>query len=307
MGGDVLTGSNAVWEFGADALLIRYDRGLRTPKLLHVLRERRIPYEALSGVDLVPGRRRGTVVLRASPRPGADPLAEAASGQLKEAADPYGLVLPADRERHAEHCAGELRTAIGAGRPPARRFLVAAPGPPRHFKAYDAKASFDGRAVVFRLFWSGAATAKWKAGDQRFPVADLAGVEWRSPELGNGCLRLLVRDDARHGDAPRDPAHDPASVVFKMGYGLVHESLPFAASVLEAIGSVNPAAPPGAGDTATDAPGSADGSPRREGLRAARDRAGLPARIRRLGKLHRDGLLPDDEFTARRSDLLADM
>ncbi|WP_228390666.1 DUF4429 domain-containing protein, partial [Streptomyces smaragdinus] len=42
--------------------------------------------------------------------------------------------------------------------------------PPLHFKAYDAKASFDGTAVSFRWFWTGASSAKWKAGDQTFAV-----------------------------------------------------------------------------------------------------------------------------------------
>lgn len=232
-GGHVLAGSNAVWEFGADAVLIRYDRGIRTPKLLHVLGERQIPYAALAGVELAAGRR-GTVVLRIRPRRGADPLVEAAGGQLKEAADPYRIVVPASRGELAERCAGELRAAVGdSGGSPADRFLVAAPRPPIHFKAYDAKASFDGRTVRFRLSWSGAGSAKWKAGDQTFPVSELAGLEWRSPGTVHGHLRLLVRGRQQ----PGDPAQDPAAVVFGLGYGVVHESLPFAASVLEAIGA----------------------------------------------------------------------
>lgn len=294
MGGDVLTGSNAIWEFEADRLLIRYDRGIRTPKLLHVLGERRIPYQALAGVELAPGRR-GTVVLRARPRPGADPLVEAAAGQLKDAADPYRLVLSAAREAAAERYADELRTAIGGTDPtPSRRFLVAAPRSPRKFKAYDAKASFDGRTVVFRLFWSGATSAKWKAGDQRFAVSELAGVEWRSPEVWHGCLRLRLREDALPHEPPDDPAQDPASVVFGLGYGVVHESLPFAASVLEAIGATSAAAAPVPTEGSAGATGSSAG--------AARARA-----ARRPGARRREEPLPEDEFTAGRPGLPADL
>ncbi|NED62031.1 DUF4429 domain-containing protein, partial [Streptomyces sp. SID10244] len=81
-------------------------------------------------------------------------------------------------------------------------------------------------------FWTGASSAKWKAGDQRFPVGELTGVEWRSPEVFEGHLRLLLRDG---GEAPPQPDQDPAAVIFGLGYGPVHESLPFAAAVLAAV------------------------------------------------------------------------
>lgn len=234
--GDVLAGNNAVWEFEPDAVVIRYSRGVRGSRLLQALGERRIPHTALDGVELTDGRR-GTAVLRAVPRPGADPLIEAADGQLKETADPYRLVLPEQSRTLAEFYRDELLTALGspAQEPPAR-FLVDAPSVPRSFKAYDAKAFFDGRAVTFRWFWTGASTAKWKAGDQSFPVDQLSGVDWRSPELLHGHLRLL-RKDPEPGGAPGPADQDPAAVVFGLGYGPVHESLPFAAAVLSAIRS----------------------------------------------------------------------
>ncbi|MGW7646011.1 DUF4429 domain-containing protein, partial [Streptomyces bobili] len=226
--GDVLAGFHAAWEFESDSVLIRYERGIRTPKLFSALGERRIPLAAIEAVTLEPGRR-GTVVLRIVPRPGADPLTEAAAGQLKDHSDPYRLVLPAERDALAEYYADELRAALTeAG--PAERFLVAAPEAPLSFKAYDAKASFDGRTVRFRWFWTGASSAKWKAGDQSFAVSELSGVEWRSPEVFEGHLRLL-----RGEDLPTQADQDPATVVFGLGYGAVHESLPFAAAVLAAV------------------------------------------------------------------------
>lgn len=234
--GDVLAGSNAVWEFDADAVLIRYERGMRNSRLLQVLGERRVPYAALTGVELAPGRR-GALVLRAVPRRGADPLMEASDGQLKEAADPYRLVLPAAREALAEEWAEHLLTAIGAlgadEAEPAPRHLVDAPAAPLSFKAYDGRASFDGDTVSFRWSWTGASTAKWRAGDQHFPVAGLSGLDWRSPEASGGHLRLLPRDGG--GRPPGSPDDDPTAVVFGLGYGPVHESLPLAAAVLAAI------------------------------------------------------------------------
>lgn len=234
--GDVLAGNNAVWEFEPDAVVIRYGRGVRGSRLLQALGERRVPHTALKGVELTDGRR-GTAVLRAEPWPGADPVIEAADGQLKETADPYRLVLPEQTRTLAEFYRDELAAAITAAartEAPAR-FLVDAPPVPRSFKAYDAKAFFDGRTVTFRWFWTGASTAKWKAGDQSFPVDRLRGVDWRSPEMAHGHLRLLPRD--RPG-ATGEADQDPAAVVLGLGYGPVHESLPFAAAVLSAIRAV---------------------------------------------------------------------
>ncbi|MDH2389322.1 DUF4429 domain-containing protein [Streptomyces sp. HNM0663] len=284
--GDVLAGIQATWEFESDSVLIRFERGIRTPKLLSVLGERRIPHEALASVTLTPGKR-GTVALRAVPRSGADPLMEAAADQLKEACDPYRLVLPAERETLAEYYADELRARLSpdADRP-ADRFTVAAPPPPLHFKAYDGKASFDGTHVSFRWFRTGASSAKWKAGDQSFPVAELSGVEWRSPEVFDGCLRLL-RDGGTPGERAQ-PDQDPAAVVFGLGYGPVHESLPFAAAVLESI------------RTTSAVPALAIPS-------ARRDPADIADRIRHLGELHQAGLVTDEEFTSKKAELLAEL
>ncbi|MFH8367550.1 DUF4429 domain-containing protein [Streptomyces sp. NPDC018031] len=296
--GDVLAGFHTVWEFDTDSVLIRFERGIRTPKLLQTLGERRVPYEALAGVELTPGKR-GTVVLRAVPRPGADPLMDAADGQLKEGCDPYRLVLPVQRETLAEYYADEIRAALDPrADQPAERQLVAAPAPPMTFKAYDGKASFDGTSVTFRWFWTGASSAKWKVGDQRFAVEELSGVEWRSPEVYNGYLQLLREDGPRTAGAARPPAdQDPAAVVFGMGYGLVHESLPFAAAVLEAVRAASPAGPaltpeqPAARVTVAPRSGAAE----------------IADRIRQLGELHTAGLLTDDEFSTKKAQLLAEL
>ncbi|RLL66610.1 DUF4429 domain-containing protein [Streptomyces sp. Z26] len=306
--GDVLAGIHSTWEFDTDSVLIRFERGIRTPKLFHVLAERRIPYEALSTVEMAPGGKRGTVALRMVPREGADPLLEVADGQLKEASDPYRLVLPAERELLADYYATELRSALGPDADkPAERHLVEAPPPPLNFKAYDGKASFDGKSVTFRWFWTGASSAKWRAGDQSFSVDELEGVEWRSPEVFQGHLRLR-----RHaGDGPQDSGdapeaeadQDPAAVVFGLGYGLVYESLPFAASVLAAVRAAEPAM---ALETAHH--GDSRRRQRDSAERMGRaDPADIAERIRHLGELHEGGLLTDDEFSAKKAELLAEL
>ncbi|MBB0228748.1 DUF4429 domain-containing protein [Streptomyces calidiresistens] len=294
--GDVLAGIHSSWEFDTDSVLIRFERGIRTPKLFHVLGERRIPHEALSSVELGPGARKGTVVLRILPRPGADPLLEAAAGQLREAADPYRLVLPAERETPAGYYAAELLSRLGPrAREEADEFMVDPPPAPLRFKAYDGRVAFDGATVDFRWFRTGASSAKWKAGDQTFAVAELAGVEWRSPELEGGYLRLLRRgpDGKPLSPAPLPADQDPTAVVFGLGYGLVHESLPLAASVLAAVQEVE----------RTGGPVSALPNPRDP----RRDPADIADRIRHLGELHSAGLLTDEEFSLKKQDLLAEL
>ncbi|MEU1848697.1 DUF4429 domain-containing protein [Streptomyces sp. NPDC019990] len=280
--GDVLAGFHAVWEFESDSVLIRYERGIRTPKLFQVLGERRVPLDAIAGVTLTRGKR-GTVVLRVEPRPGADPLTEAAAGQLRESGDPYRLVLPAEREVLAEYYADEL-TSLLTESGPVERFLVEPPKGPSSFKAYDGKATFDGRTVKFRWSWTGASSAKWKAGDQTFPVGELSGVEWRSPEALEGHLRLVPRDA---GVPPAQADQDPAAVVFGLGYGPVHESLPFAAAVLAAVRASSPVTVPA--------------------VAARRDPADIAERIRHLGELHQAGLVTDEEFSVKKAELLAEL
>ncbi|MCX4525704.1 MULTISPECIES: DUF4429 domain-containing protein [unclassified Streptomyces] len=234
--GDVLAGNHAVWEFDSDSVLIRFARGMRTPRLWHALGPRRIPLEALSEVTVNPGKR-DTVILRAVPRPGADPLMEAAAGQLREACDPYRLVLPGDRNPQATAFAEAVRGQLGPeAAEPAPRFLVDVPEPQRHLKASDARVGFDGSAVTFHWSRTGATSTKWRAGDQRYPLGELAGVEWHSPEgPGDGHLRLLPLVPRSGGGHDPRPAYDLAAAVLGIGHGAVHESLPFTAAVLAAL------------------------------------------------------------------------
>ncbi|MEV0378921.1 DUF4429 domain-containing protein [Nonomuraea sp. NPDC050643] len=271
---DVLAGRGCDWVFESDRLRIK-PRKSQSAKLLFELGERVIPYEAIADVTLTRGKR-GTVVLRVLPRRGADPVMSAAAGQLKESADPYRLVLPADKETLADYYAEELRTAMSATGP-VSRFMVAAPPVPRSFKAWDGAATFDGKDVTFTWFWSGATSAKFATGDQRFSADELEGVDWHAPKGDNGCLRLKVRGRRM----PLNPADDPASVIFGMGHwGATHRSLPFAAAVLAVIPP--PPLPVAQG-------------------------AEVVELITKLGELRDAGLLSEEEFQVKKAELLARM
>ncbi len=227
--GDVLKGRGCAWEFEDGGLRITPEPGKKGSKLSMELGARFVPYDALAEVALETDAR-GRVVLRVVPRQGADPVMSAAAGQLQDSLDPYRLVLPAAKEELAGRHADEIRAALSE-RGPAERFLVAGPSVPRGFKAWDGEAAFDGQAVTFTWFLSGASPAKYTAGDRRYPVSEIEGVEWHALEDASGSLRLHVRGH----QAPADPNKDPASVVFGIGHGATHESLPFAAAVLAAV------------------------------------------------------------------------
>ncbi|SEG55241.1 Short C-terminal domain-containing protein [Nonomuraea solani] len=270
---DALAGRGCVWVFTDDAL--RIEPRESASKLLTELGERVVPYAAIADVSLAQGRR-GSVVLRVVPRRGADPVISAAAGQLKETADPYRLVLPAGKETLADYYAEEVRSAITATEP-VGRFMVAGPSVPRSFKAWDGAATFDGEVITFTWFWSGATSAKYASGDQRYSVDQLEGVEWHGAKGDNGCLRLKVRGRRM----PLDPSKDPASVIFGWGHwGATHKSLPFAAAVLAAI-------PPAE-------------SPVARGAEVAE-------LIAKLGALRDAGLLTEEEFQVKKAELLSRM
>ncbi|SHF30858.1 DUF4429 domain-containing protein [Streptoalloteichus hindustanus] len=306
-----LRGQNATWFFEAGAVRVRYATGLRVPALLKELKELVVPDTALAGAAVSAGNRKVTLQMRL--RRGACPLLEAAAGQLGEGADPYRLVLRADQADLADIYAEDLRGRAAlnpeADRP-AERFLLPAPPPPRHVKAYDGEGVFDGSTVMFRWAWSGASSAKWRAGDQVFPVSEIVDVEWAAPGVLSGHLRVRLR-----GDDPtrsEDPDQDPRALTFGVGYGLTHESLTFAASVLVAIAdhrAVAPApavapvppAPPAALPSAVLAPPPPSVSAPESGVNPDE----VIATIRKLGELRDAGLLSDDEFQRKKAELLA--
>lgn len=106
------------------------------------------------------------------------------------------------------------------------------------------------------------------------------------PEAYDGYLRVLRQGEPDTAQADQDPA----AVVFGLGYGPVHESLPFAAAVLGAARHSRTVPVP--------VPAIATGR---------RDPADIAERIRHLGELHSSGLVTDDEFSAKKAELLAEL
>ncbi|HEY8372794.1 MAG TPA: DUF4429 domain-containing protein [Pseudonocardiaceae bacterium] len=291
-----LRGRAATWRFETDGIRIRYQPGMMGPKLFKHLRERFVPHEALAGVLLQDRGRRPVLWLRL--RQGACPLLAVAAGQLPEAADPYRLVLrPEDRERAALR-AQELQDRIALNpdaERPAERFLLSAPHVPIVCRGMDGEAHFDGRTISFR--WGMMASrAKRRAGDRSYSLAEVDGVEWTPPLMssnGVGYLRLRL---VGGGEGPSKPADDPSCMQLGMGQGDPMLAVLFGAAVLAALAD-RPAPP-------AELP-AAEGTPRAlppGTLLAAAEE--VAAAIRKLGELRDAGLLSEEEFQAKKAELL---
>lgn len=280
-----LAGDNATWFFETGHLRIVYRGGLRASGLLKKLGERTVPDLAIADVAVTADRKTTTLQLRL--RPGACPYLEAAGGQLPDRGDPYRLVVPASNRDLAEHYGEDIRTRVSlnpdAGLP-APRFLLAGPAVPCRIRGYDSNVSFDGRVVLFEPIAGEAHPQKQAAGPRSVPIGSVLGLDWATPAGGGGHLRLRTIDapDYRLG-----PEVDPYAVTFGLGAGMTAESLPFAAAVLAAI--------PEQAELPVGAPAVAS-------LAATADE--VVGAIRKLGELRDLGLLTEEEFSAKKAELL---
>ncbi|MBP2477354.1 hypothetical protein JOF53_006226 [Crossiella equi] len=278
-----LAGDNATWFFDQGHVRIVYKTGMLANTLLKKLGERTVPDTALAGVVLVQDTRNPVLSLRL--RPGACPLLEAARGQLPDRGDPYRLVVPAAKRDLAEHYAAHLRDRVGLN-PDADRaapdFLLSAPPPPSRVKSWQGEASFDGAVLTFSPDRETARKAKVTAGPQHVPVGDILGVEWATPAGGSGHFRVRTTGSPSF---TLEPDVDPHAIVFGFGPGTTADSLSFTATVLAAL-------PPRTGEPA------AGGS-----LAATTDE--VVAAIRKLGELRELGLLTEEEFSAKKAELLS--
>lgn len=316
-----LAGDNATWYFETGRIRIVYRGGLRANGLLKRMGERIVPDTAMAGATVTGDRK--TAVLRLQLRPGACPYLTAAAGQLPERGDPYRLVLAAANRDLAEHYAEDIRLRVSLNpeaEQPAPVFLLDAPAPPLRIKGWDSEVGFDGRQVRFEPKYDDAEPEKVAAGPQHIPIGTVLGLEWVTPADGEGHLRL------RTTEAPQftlEPDVDPLAVTFGMGYGTTADTLPFAAAILAAVGTATPPEPPAEpaalpaapAEPAANAGPAAPAQPVANAGPAASAEPAPPAApaaspdqvieaIRKLGELRDLGLLTEEEFTAKKTELL---
>lgn len=300
---------DGTWSFDGDA--VRIVPGSKAHPVRTALGEFAVPLEAVAGVSFEPDRKGGRLRLRL--RTGACPVLRAADGRLKDASDPYQLVVEKDRTGVAEYLVDEIRNALlieQVPEGPVDRFLLPGPSVPVSGGGGDGTASFDGEAV--RLTWNWKAEeSKEAVGAVTIPLSEVTGVRW-IPSIGleNGALRF-----DRGGAVSVSPAKfDPYSVEL---WGLSkreYTAVLVAAAVLVRI-------PASGGAAALAAPAEAAAPALGQGPVPAAAESPVPAavpasapasddhdvllrRLRELGELYQAGILTDEEFATAKQAVL---
>ncbi|WP_435107548.1 DUF4429 domain-containing protein [Nocardiopsis synnemataformans] len=335
---DDLRGDQAVWRFDGETVAIRYEtQGWSRDPLLTRIGQLELPVAAIAEVDFQPGagRRKGWVLqLRLHER--TDPYA-AVGAMLKEKSQPFRLTGQASGELVAEYLADQIRFAAGQHTDPpapdtATRLV---PRLPLHIQTAEGTATMDGDGV--RLTWSGAEASgrKRKAQRREYGISEITGAEWVPSDGWEwGYLRVTTGRSASEGSGK--PKQDLDVLLAYVG-AQRYDTLLMAATITAHVwarGRPGPgdggkrdaasrlrdprwwldtaarsvdqlrALPVGSGtkDTgrgpdpeAAAAPGEAAGGA---------DTEWIFRQIESLGELHARGLLTDEEFSAKKAELL---
>ncbi|MGW7494235.1 DUF4429 domain-containing protein [Streptomyces luteogriseus] len=284
---------DGTWAFDGDTVRITPGPHRSVPLFRQTYGEVAVPLAAVFGIVLEPERRGGRLRLRL--REGADPLLQATCGRLPDVADPYRLAVDADRTGVAEYVAEEIRRALLLDRvpkEPVRAYLLPGPPVPVSVRTSDGTVSFDGTEV--RIDWADTSErVKRATGPRIIPLGHLVRVEWL-PHTGHedGSLRFVTRETAL-SELP--PEKDPYALDL---WGSARRNL-LTALVAAAVTARLP-------HPSTRTAGRDVGP-------AARNDVPLPAsdhhdvllrRLRELGRLHRDGILTDEEFALTKTAVL---
>jgi hypothetical protein len=337
---DDLRGDQAVWRFDGETIAIRYEaRGWFKDPLLKRIGQLELPVNAIAEVDFQPGagRRKGWLLrLRLHER--TDPYA-AVGAMLKEKSQPFRLTGQASSELVAEYLADQIRFAAEQSGPPAPdTALRLVPRLPFHIQTSEGTATLDGSTV--RLVWSGgeASGRKRKAQRREYDLSEITGVDWAPSDGwewgymrlvtadGGGKdagkpkqdLRTLIADEGAEGYdamlmAAAITAHvwagaepGPGGTEGRGGVARLRDPrwwLDAAARSADQIKSLQ--ARPADPDAQDDGPGAEAGAGSAPGEAASLpDTEWIFRQIERLGELHTRGLLTDEEFSAKKAELL---
>ncbi|MFD3688063.1 DUF4429 domain-containing protein [Nocardiopsis sp. NPDC058631] len=335
---DELRGDQAVWRFDGESIAIRYEtKGLLRDPLLKRLQQLELPVGAIAEVDFRPGGGKGKGwLLQLRLRDRMDPYA-AVGAMLKEKSQPFRLTGHARTELVAEYLADQIRFAAEQhSEPPAPDAVThLVPRLPFHIQTSEGTATIDGSGV--RLVWSGgeAGGRKRKAQRREYDLAAITGVEWAPSDGWEwGYLRVITADRAKQGSgklkqdldvlvadegaegvgallmAATITAHTwaagaagrarPGSEV-AAGPADPRWWLDAARAVRQLGGPTDDRSPAATAGTDTEGTAGPDGTGR---TAVGTDTGWIFEQIERLGELHAKGLLTDEEFSAKKAELL---
>ncbi|MBB6120743.1 DUF4429 domain-containing protein [Nocardiopsis algeriensis] len=290
-----LRGHYGTWKFDDEAVRMRFDAGRKAPALLRALSGCTLPLAAVREVSFDPGDRKRGWRLRLHLAEGADPYASVGAYQ-DDYFTPLLLTGPHDKELVAEYFAQKLESSTAYAREaegepaPGAVALALVARPPLLVRTAEGSASFDGTRV--RLQWDGwlASTAKGKEKSREYRLADIEAARWYPPvDLSEGYLRIVLRGVSIPEASSRE---NDFFTLASHGRKGSEETLLMAAT-LNAHVAGEAAGEPGAEPAALESGPGQGGSEE------------IFAKIRELGLLHAEGLLTDDEFSAKKAELLA--
>ncbi|WP_017616133.1 DUF4429 domain-containing protein [Nocardiopsis salina] len=297
-----LRGRHGTWRLGTDEVRLSFSAGRRVPALLKALGSCSVPLGAIAGVDFDRGDRRHGWRMRLRLVDGADPYAELGAAESEDLT-PLLLTGPHDKELLAEYFADQIASSARmeretSGTPASvdvARSLVARL--PFHARTGEGRADFDGNRV--RLTWDGffAGTAKGTEEHRDYPLAEIERATWHPPvDLSEGWLRIVLRGVTIV--EATDISHDFFTLATHGAKGS-EEAFLMAATVnahLAGGGAHSGAVAAGPGPEEIEA--APDGGNRDSG-------EAVFAKIRELGRLRDEGLVTDEEFAAKKAELLA--
>ncbi|MFE8988516.1 DUF4429 domain-containing protein [Streptomyces collinus] len=285
---------DGTWAFDGDTLRITPGLHRSVPLLRRTYGEISVPLAAVSGVFLEAARGHGRLRLRL--REGADPLLQAAGGRLPDAADPYRLTVDAGRTGAAEYVAEEIRRALFLDRVPhgpAEAYLLPGPPVPVSVRTSDGTVSFDGTRI--RIDWADTSErVKRVTGPRIITMGDLVRVEWSpSTRHEDGSLRFVTRETVL---SKLPPDKDPYALDL---WGSARRDL-LTALVAAAVTARLPHPSTRTATANGDLLARAASVP----PPACDHHDVLLRRLRELGRLHRDGVLTDEEFARTKAVVL---
>ncbi|GGC64533.1 hypothetical protein GCM10011410_16330 [Hoyosella rhizosphaerae] len=223
--------------------------------------------------------------------PGLDPFATVGAA-LSASKQPFLLVGEPGSDQllaqfHADAIMQAAEFARSEAKPSGERIVELVPRIPFHIQTWEGAASCDANSVT--LTWPGARIPSPKRLHQRreFALDSIARAEWVPRDDGvDAFLRIVLKDRPSEGISPRNDLH------CLLGHDGEDEArlLLMAATITAHCRGMQEAAP-------------APTSPASAGTGSV-DSEQIYERIRQLGKLHAEGILTDEEFAAKKKELL---
>ncbi|WP_047872221.1 DUF4429 domain-containing protein [Nocardiopsis sp. RV163] len=287
-----LRGHHGTWRIDDETIRIRFDSGRKVPTLFRSLGSCSVPLAAVREVDFDRGTRKHGWRMRLRLVEDTDPYA-LLGVPGRDALTPLLITGPHDGELLAEYYSEQIASSArfaretSTGQTDPREVALGLVGRvPLQVRTAEGTASFDGTRV--RLQWDNwlASTAKQKEKARDYRLSEIESVHWYPPvDVTEGYLRVVLRGVTIPEATALD--HDFFTLASHGSKGS-EETLLMAATVNAHV--------------------AADEEPRQErAALGAADEDGseaIFAKIRELGRLHAEGLLTDDEFSAKKAQLL---